>query len=87
MIAGRNITMITGRLVAVNGKYYAILNLKHPDGRRLQKRFDLELPVPNNKRRAQEKLNALCAEYTRKQQLEQNHPNVKIGRASWRERV
>ncbi len=68
--------MITGRLVAVNGKYYAILNLKHPNGRRLQKRFDLELPVPNNKRRAQEKLNALCVEYTRKQQVEQNHPNV-----------
>lgn len=68
--------MITGRLVEVNDKYYAILNLKHPDGRRLQKRFDLELSVSNNKRRAQEKLNALCAEYTRKQQVEQNHPNV-----------
>ena len=68
--------MITGRLVEVNNKYYGILNLKHPDGRRLQKRFDLELPVPNNKRRAQEKLNALCVEYTRKQQVEQNHPNV-----------
>ena len=68
--------MITGRLVEVNGKYYAILNLKHPDGKRLQKRFDLELPVQNNKRRAQEKLNALCEEYTRKQQVDQNHPDV-----------
>lgn len=68
--------MITGRLVEVNNKYYAILNLKHPDGRRLQKRFDLELSVPNNKRRAQEKLNDLCTKYTRRQQLEQNHPNV-----------
>lgn len=68
--------MITGRLVDVNGNYYAILNLKHSDGRRLQKRFNLELPVPNNKRRAQEKLNALCVEYTRKQWVEQNHPNV-----------
>ena len=68
--------MITGRLVEVNGNYYAILNLKHPDGKRLQKRFNLELPVPNNKRRAQEKLNALCVEYTRKQWVEQNHPNV-----------
>ena len=68
--------MITGRLTEVNGKYYAILNLKHPDGKRLQKRFDLELPVQNNKRRAQEKLNALCEEYTRKQQVEQNHPDV-----------
>lgn len=62
--------MITGRLVEVNNKYYAVLNLKHPDGRRLQKRFDLGLPVPNNKRRAQEKLNALCVEYTRKHQVE-----------------
>lgn len=68
--------MITGRLVEANHKYYAILNLKHPDGRRLQKRFDLSLPVQNNKRRAQEKLNELCAEYTRKQQVEQNHPDV-----------
>lgn len=68
--------MITGRLVEVNGNYYAILNLKHPDGRRLQKRFNLKLPVPNNKRRAQEKLNALCVEYTRKQWVEQNHPNA-----------
>ena len=68
--------MITGRLVEVNNKNYAVLNLKHPDGRRLQKRFDLGLTVPNNKRRAQEKLNALCAEYTRKQQVEQNHPDV-----------
>lgn len=68
--------MITGRLVEVNDKYYAILNLKHPDGRRLQKRFNLNLPVPNNKRRAQEKLNELCIEYTRKQQVEQNHPDV-----------
>lgn len=68
--------MITGRLVEVKGKYYAILNLKHSNGKRLQKRFDLELPVPNNKRRAQEKLNALCEEYTRKQQVEQNNQNV-----------
>ena len=52
--------MITGRLVEFKGKYYAVLNLKHPDGKRLQKRFDLELPVPNNKRRAQEKLLCLC---------------------------
>ena len=68
--------MITGRVVEANNKYYAILNLKHLDGRRLQKRFDLELPVLNNKRRAQEKLQELCAEYTRRQQVEQNHPNV-----------
>lgn len=68
--------MVTGRLVKVNNNYYAILNLKHPDGRRLQKRFDLDLPIQNNKRRAEEKLNELCAEYTRKQLVEQNHPDV-----------
>lgn len=32
--------------------------------------------MPNNKRRAQEKLHALCEEYTRKQQVEQNHPDA-----------
>lgn len=68
--------MITGRLVDVNGNYYAILNLKHPDGKRLQKRFNLELPVANNKRRAQEKLHDLCMQYTRKQWVEQNSKNV-----------
>lgn len=68
--------MVTGRLVKINNNYYAILNLKHPDGRRLQKRFDLGLPIQNNKRRAEEKLNELCAEYTRKQLVEQNHPDV-----------
>lgn len=68
--------MITGRLVDVNGSYYAILNLKHPDGKRLQKRFNLELPVANNKRRAQEKLHELCMQYTRKQWVEQNSKNV-----------
>ncbi len=72
----KGIHMVTGILVKVNDKYYAILNLKHPDGRRLQKRFDLGLPALNNKRRAEEKLNELCAEYTRKQQVEQNHPDV-----------
>lgn len=68
--------MITGRFTEVNNRYYAVLNLKHPYGSRLQKRFDLELPVPNNKRRATERLNALCEAYTRKQQAEQRHPNV-----------
>lgn len=68
--------MVTGRLVKVKDKYYAVLNLKHTDGRRLQKRFDLGLPVQNNKRRAEEKLYELCAEYTRKQQIELNHPDV-----------
>lgn len=68
--------MITGRLVEVKNQYYAILNLKHPNGKRFQKRFDLGLPVPNNKRRAQEKLQELCLAYTRRQQVEQNHPDV-----------
>lgn len=68
--------MITGRLVEVNNQYYAILNLKHPNGKRLQKRFNLGLPVPNNKRSAQEKLQELCLAYTRQQQVEQNHPDV-----------
>ena len=76
-VDGTTNARVVGRLMNnIKMGYYAILNLKHPDCRRLQKRFDLELPVPNNKRRTQEKLNDLCAEYTRRQHMEQNHPNV-----------
>lgn len=68
--------MVSGRLIEVHDRYFAILNLKHPDGKRLQKRFDLDLPVANNKRRAQTKLNELCAEYTRRQQVERAGSDV-----------
>ncbi len=64
--------MISGRLVEINQKYYAVLNLKHPDGARWQKRVNLELPVKNNKRRAEELLMELRIEYTRQQMIRNN---------------
>lgn len=70
--------MVTGRLIELNDKYYAILNLKHPDGRRLQKRFNLDMPVKNNRRRAEEQLSGLCCEYTRLQQIENNSPEMTL---------
>lgn len=68
--------MITGRLIELNEKYYAVLNLKHPDGSRWQKRIDLELSLKNNKRRAEEKLAELRLIYTRQQSIQNNCPDM-----------
>lgn len=64
--------MVSGRLIERDQKYYAVLNLKHPDGSRWQKRVNLELPVKNNRRRAEELLIKLQADYTRKQMIQSN---------------
>lgn len=70
--------MITGRLIELNSQYYAVLNLKHTDGRRWQKRINLDMPVKNNKRRADEKLIELRKEYTRFQQIQNNSPDLML---------
>ncbi len=64
--------MITGRLITLNGRYYAVLNLKHTDGSRWQKRINLQIPLQNNKRRAEKMLQDLQIEYTRKQMIQNN---------------
>lgn len=71
--------MITGRLIEYNDMYYAILNLKHKDGKRLQKRFSLDLSVKNNKRRAEEKLSELCRQHTNLCAMEQNASGILFG--------
>lgn len=64
--------MISGRPIKLNGCYYAVLNLKHQDGSRWQKRVNLQLAVANNKRRAEKMLLDLRVEYTRKQMIQNN---------------
>lgn len=71
--------MITGRLIEYNDMYYAILNLKHKDAKRLQKRFSLDLSVKNNKRRAEEKLSELCRQHTTLCAMEQNAAGILKG--------
>lgn len=71
--------MITGRLIEYNDMYYAILNLKHAGGKRLQKRFSLGMPVKNNKRRAEEKLSELCRQHTTLCAMVQNAAGILFG--------
>lgn len=58
--------MITGSLQIKNNKYYAVLNFKDKEGKRKQKWISLDLEVKNNKRKAEQALNKLIAEYESK---------------------
>ena len=54
---------MTGSLQIKNDKYYAVLNFKDKDGKRKQKWINLNLEIKNNKRKAEQMLNKLIAEY------------------------
>ena len=68
--------MITGRLIDRQGNYYVVLNLKHEDGSRWQKQINLNLPIENNKRRAEARLLELRTEYTYLQQIQNGSPDM-----------
>lgn len=57
---------MTGSLQIKNGKYYAVLNFKDNNGKRRQKWISLDMEVKNNKRKAEQALNKLVAEYESK---------------------
>ena len=57
---------MTGSLQVKNNKYYAALNFKDTDGKRRQKWISLDLEVKNNKRKAEQALKKLIAEYEAK---------------------
>ena len=76
-----------------NDKYYAVLNFRNADGKRVQKWFNLNLPVKGNKRRAEMILNELLVNYQGyeaiepmllllsqhiAQWLEANRPNIAV---------
>lgn len=52
-----------------NGKFFAVLNLKHPNGTRKQKWVATGLEVKNNKRAAEKRLREIIAEYEANNQL------------------
>lgn len=54
---------MTGSLQIKNGKYYAVLNFKDENGKRVQKWFSLDLEVKGNKRRAECMLHELLVQY------------------------
>lgn len=54
---------MTGSLQIKNDKYYAVLNLKDENGKRKIKWISLDMEVKNNKRKAEQALNKLIAEY------------------------
>lgn len=57
---------MTGSLQIKNDKYYAVLNFKDNDGKRKQKWISLDMEVKNNKRKAEQALKKLVAEYESK---------------------
>ena len=54
---------MTGSLQIKGDKYYAVLNFKDQDGKRVQKWISLDLTVKGNKRKAEARLNELLVEY------------------------
>lgn len=54
---------MTGSLQIKSDKYYAVLNFRDKDGKRVQKWLPLNLTVKGNKRRAEVMLNELLVEY------------------------
>lgn len=54
---------MTGSLQTKNDKFYAVLNFKNQDGKRVQKWICLNLPVRGNKRKAETMLRDLLAQY------------------------
>ena len=60
---------ITGTLQIKNGKFFAVLNLKHPNGTRKQKWVATGFEVKNNKRAAEKRLREIIAEYESNNQL------------------
>ena len=54
---------MTGSLQIKSDKYYAVLNFKDENGKRVQKWVPLNLPVRGNKRKAEVMLTELINEY------------------------
>lgn len=54
---------MTGSLQIKADKYYAVLNFRDSNGKRVQKWIPLNLPVKGNKRKAEAALNELLAQY------------------------
>lgn len=84
---------MTGSLQIKNDTYYAVLNFRNSEGKRVQKWMNLYIPVKDNKRRAEAALNELLVQYQDyeniepmnllvsrlvAQWLEMNRPNIAV---------
>lgn len=56
--------MVSGHLTAKRNRWYAVLNLRHPDGRRYSKWISTGLTIAGNKRKADERLQELRRQYS-----------------------
>ena len=56
--------MVSGHLTAKRNRWYAVLNLKYPDGRRYSKWISTGLTIAGNKRKADERLQELRRQYS-----------------------
>ena len=56
--------MVSGHLTAKKNHWYAVLNLKYPDGRRYSKWISTGLTIAGNKRKADERLQELRRQYS-----------------------
>lgn len=61
---------MTGSLQIKSDTFYAVLNFKDENGKRKQKWVCLNLPVKNNKRKAEQRLNELLAENAETEYIE-----------------
>lgn len=74
---------MTGSLQIKNDKFYAVLNFKNQDGKRVQKWISLNLPVKGNKRHAEAKLRELLAQYQGLDSIEPLNTLLAIHLANW----
>lgn len=76
---------MTGSLQIKNDNYYAVLNFKDSNGKRVQKWINLNMPVANNKRRAEAALNELLVQYQDYENIEPMNLPVSQLIARWLE--
>ena len=74
---------MTGSLQEKNNKFYAVLNFKDSNGKRVQKWISLNLPVKGNKRKAEVMLNDLLVQYQGLDSIEPLNMLLSICIANW----
>lgn len=76
---------MTGSLQIKGDKYYAVLNFKDENGKRVQKWINLNMPVKDNKRRAESALNELLVQYQGYENIEPMNQLLSQHIAQWLE--
>ena len=74
---------MTGSLQEKNNKFYAVLNFKDSNGKRVQKWISLNLPVKGNKRKAEAMLNDLLVQYQGLDSIEPLNMLLSVCIANW----